>query len=52
MDEDDPGKLKPYKTDLEYLDDHFKYIMLMIKIKSVDNRMEMEVSGGHWGSVG
>lgn len=22
--EDDPDKLKPYKTDLEYLDDHFQ----------------------------
>ena len=42
--EDDPDKLKPYKKDLEYLDDHFKLITLKLKVKGVDSRIEMEVS--------
>ena len=36
-------KLKPYKTDLEYLDDHFRLIAYKLKAKSMDNRMEHEV---------
>ena len=41
--EDDPDQLKPYKTDLEYLDDHFQLAILKIKVKAVDIRLEMEV---------
>ena len=45
--EDDPDKLKPYKKDLDYLDDHFKLITLKLKVKGMDSRIEMEVSGGN-----
>lgn len=41
--EEDADKLKPYKTDLEYLDDYFQLIQYKLKVKSMDNRMEMEV---------
>ena len=44
MEEEDPDKLKPYKTDLEYLDDHFQLINFKIRVKSMDQRMELEVS--------
>lgn len=36
-------KLKPYKTDLEYLDDHFQLISYKLKVTNMDRRMEMEV---------
>ena len=35
-------KLKPYKKDLEYLDDHFQLIALKLKVKVMDSRIEME----------
>ena len=41
--EDDPDKLKPYRKDLEYLDDHFKLITFKLKVKGMDSRIEMEV---------
>ena len=41
--DDDPDKLKPYKKDLEYLDDHFKLITFKLKVKGMDTRIEMEV---------
>ena len=45
MEEEGPGsdKLKPYKKDLEYLDDHFQLISYKVKIKLMDMKMEMEV---------
>lgn len=43
--EDESDKLKPYKKDLEYLDDHFQLISYKLKAKSMDTRMEMEVLG-------
>lgn len=41
--EEDADKLKPYKTDLEYLDDNFQLIMHKLKVKGMDQRMEQEV---------
>lgn len=38
----DPDKLKPYKKDLEYLDDHFQYVCYVMKVKQYEVRMEME----------
>ena len=35
-------KLKPYKKDLDYLDDHFQLIALKLKVKGMDSRIEME----------
>ena len=42
--EDDQDKLKPYKTDLEYLEDHIQLIICQLKAKGIDRLMEMEVS--------
>ena len=42
--EEDPDKLKPYKKDLEYLDDHFQLVAFRLKVKGMDSRIEMEVS--------
>jgi len=39
----DQDKLKPYKTDLEYLDDHFQLILYIMKVKGMGQRMELEV---------
>jgi len=33
--EEDPDKLKPYKTDLEYLDDHFQVAQCTIPQVSI-----------------
>ncbi|KAI6657958.1 hypothetical protein LOD99_15675 [Oopsacas minuta] len=38
----DTDKLTPYKTDLEYLDDNFQLISLMLKIKGLEKRIEQE----------
>ncbi|KAL5457433.1 hypothetical protein EMCRGX_G034692 [Ephydatia muelleri] len=35
-------KLTPYKTDLEYLDDHFQLIAQKIRVKSMESTMEMD----------
>eukprot|EP00731_Ephydatia_muelleri_P032086 Em0023g593a len=35
-------KLTPYKTDLEYLDDHFQLIAQRIKVKSMESMMERD----------
>ena len=35
-------KLTPYKTDLEYLDDSFQLISLMLKVKGLEKRIEQE----------
>ena len=44
QDEDEESdRLKPYKKDLEYLDDHFQLIAYKLKAKSMDKRMEQEV---------
>ena len=36
-------QLKPYKTDLEYLDDHFQLISYKLKVKSMEKMMELDV---------
>eukprot|EP00800_Vazella_pourtalesii_P010699 TRINITY_DN2610_c0_g4_i1.p1 TRINITY_DN2610_c0_g4~~TRINITY_DN2610_c0_g4_i1.p1 ORF type:complete len:970 (-),score=246.43 TRINITY_DN2610_c0_g4_i1:85-2994(-) len=38
----DTDKLTPYKTDLEYLDDYFQLISLMLKVKGLEKRIEQE----------
>ena len=42
--EDDQDKLKPYKTDLEYLEDHIQLIAYKLKNKGLEKLMEMEVN--------
>lgn len=49
--EEDSDKLKPYKKDLEYLDDHFQLVHYKLKVRSMDNRMEMEVWTSERGTV-
>ena len=41
-DDETTDTLKPYKKDLEYLDDHFQLIVTKLKVKGMDARIEME----------
>ncbi|XP_065889621.1 uncharacterized protein [Dysidea avara] len=36
----DPDKLKPYKKDLEYLDDHFQYVCYVMKVKQYEQNYD------------
>ena len=47
----DDKTLKPYKKDLEYLDDHFQLIQHKLKVRSVDSRMEEEVTMKQYASL-
>ncbi len=42
VEDEDTDKLKPYKKDLDYLDDHFQLIGFKLKVKGMDTRIEME----------
>ncbi len=41
MEEKDGNELRPYKNDLDYLDDQFELILLKVKTHSIRGTMEM-----------
>ena len=41
--EESHDTLKPYKTDFEYLNDHFQLIVYKMKVRAIERRIEDDV---------